>query len=122
VTLRRCRAGDGREAGAPGADDGAGAAAPGAGAAATFGAGDMAAATWGDVALRVGAGARYVYCHQGCCEHALYIADARRVHAGDPRARAAYPLQTFQARGPGQGGAGPWSGRPLRTLCGSSAC
>ena len=76
----------------------------------------MAAATWGDLALRIGAGARYVYCHQGCCEHALYIADARRVHAGDPRARAAYPLQTFQARGAGQGGAG--SGvRPARVGC-----
>ncbi len=82
----------------------------------------MAAATWGDLALRIGAGARYVYCHQGCCEHALYIADARRVHAGDPRARAAYPLQTFQARGAGQGGAGSGVGRHVWGLCGSSSC
>lgn len=62
-----------------------------------FSAGDMATTTWEQLALRVGSAPGYVYCHQGCCEHALYVADARRVHPGDPRARSAYPLQTFQA-------------------------
>ena len=59
---------------------------------------DMAATTWEQLALRVGWATGYVYCHQGCCEHALYIADARRVHPDDPRRRSAYPLQSFQAR------------------------
>ncbi|KAK9845423.1 hypothetical protein WJX81_006126 [Elliptochloris bilobata] len=63
-----------------------------------FSVSDMAATTWEQLALRVGSAPGYVYCHQGCCEHALYVADARRVHAGDPRARSAYPLQTFQAK------------------------
>ena len=62
-----------------------------------FTSGDMASTTWEQLALRVGSAPGYVYCHQGCCEHALYVADARRVHASDPRARSAYPLQTFQA-------------------------
>ena len=62
-----------------------------------FSAGDMAATTWEQLALRVGTAPGYIYCHQGCCEHAIYVADARRLHPGDPRARSAYPLQTFQA-------------------------
>ena len=62
-----------------------------------FTAGDMATTTWEQLALRVGSAPGYIYCHQGCCEHAIYVADARRVHPGDPRARSAYPLQTFQA-------------------------
>ena len=62
---------------------------------------DMAATTWEQLALRVGWATGYVYCHQGCCEHALYIADARRVHPDDPRRRSAYPLQSFQARAHG---------------------
>ena len=62
-----------------------------------FSAGDMATTTWEQLALRVGSAPGYIYCHQGCCEHAVYVADARRVHPGDPRARSAYPLQTFQA-------------------------
>lgn len=45
--------------------------------------------------LRIGA-TGYVYCHQGCCEHALYIKDIRRIHPDDPQQALAYPVQTFQ--------------------------
>ena len=52
--------------------------------------------TFGDVDnLRIGASG-YVYCHQGCCEHALYIKDIRRIHPDDPQLASAYPVQTFQ--------------------------
>ncbi len=51
---------------------------------------------FGDVDnLRIGA-TGYVYCHQGCCEHALYIKDIRRIHSDDPQRASAYPVQTFQ--------------------------
>ena len=52
--------------------------------------------SFGDVDnLRIGA-TGYVYCHQGCCEHALYIKDIRRIHSDDPQRASAYPVQTFQ--------------------------
>ena len=52
--------------------------------------------SFGDVDnLRIGA-TGYVYCHQGCCEHALYIKDVRRIHPDDPQRASAYPVQTFQ--------------------------
>ena len=55
---------------------------------------------FGDVDnLRVGA-TGYVYCHQGCCEHALYIKDIRRIHSDDPQRASAYPVQTFQVSTP----------------------
>ena len=56
----------------------------------------MQETTFGDVDnLRIGA-TGYVYCHQGCCEHALYIKDVRRIHSDDPQLASAYPVQTFQ--------------------------
>ena len=45
--------------------------------------------------LRIGA-TGYVYCHQGCCEHALYFKDIRRIHRDDPQQASDYPVQTFQ--------------------------
>lgn len=45
--------------------------------------------------LRIGA-TGYVYCHQGCCEHALYFKDIRRIHPDDPQQASDYPVQTFQ--------------------------
>ena len=47
--------------------------------------------------LRIG-GTGYIYCHQGCCEHALYIRDIRKIHPDDPQQASAYPVQTFQVR------------------------
>ncbi len=45
--------------------------------------------------LRIGS-TGYVYCHQGCCEHALYFKDIRRIHPDDPQQASDYPVQTFQ--------------------------
>ena len=65
--------------------------------------------------LRIGA-TGYVYCHQGCCEHALYFKDIRRIHPDDPQQASAYPVQTFQV--PKiihmQGSAGSITESPLR--------
>ena len=61
----------------------------------------MAATTWEALALRVGPAPGYVYCHQGCCEHAVYVADARRVHPADPRRPLCLPAADL----PGT----PWS-------------
>eukprot|EP00873_Tetraselmis_striata_P016577 jgi/Tetstr1/436841/TSEL_025618.t1 len=51
-----------------------------------------------DLWLRVGSGAGYIYCHQGCCQHAIAVADVRRVHATDPQRRDQYPFLVFQAQ------------------------
>lgn len=53
---------------------------------------DMSKATWADIGLRAGPGARNVFCHQGCCEHLMVIKDVRRVHPDDPQHLSAYPL------------------------------
>lgn len=35
---------------------------------------------------------------QGCCQHAIAVADVRRVHATDPQRRDQYPFLVFQAQ------------------------
>ena len=40
----------------------------------------------------------YLYCHQGCCEHKIVIADVRCVHESDEQERIKYPIQTLVRR------------------------
>jgi hypothetical protein len=47
-------------------------------------------------ALRMGSATGYVYCHQGCCEHALYFRDLRRIHPDDPQDASQYPVLLYQ--------------------------
>jgi hypothetical protein len=54
--------------------------------------------TFGELGLRVGGGGGAVYCHQGCCEHALSILDVRRIHPDDPQDISTYPLVTFRVK------------------------
>ena len=61
-----------------------------------FGTGRMDSTTFAQLGLRVGPGAGYSLCHQGCCEHRLVITDVRRLHPLDPQHRSAYPLLLFQ--------------------------
>lgn len=44
-----------------------------------------------DVCLPLGNRPLGVFCHQGCCEHALAFTDARRLVPGDPMRRSDYP-------------------------------
>lgn len=53
---------------------------------------DMNRTRWGELALKVGPAAGYVFCHQGCCEHLLVVKDVRQIHADDPQDLAAYPV------------------------------
>ena len=46
----------------------------------------------GELILQMGA--RYLYCHQGCCEHFLYVTDIRLRH---PLADAAATTDSFPA-------------------------
>eukprot|EP00884_Botryococcus_braunii_P004191 jgi/Botrbrau1/13773/Bobra.0056s0028.1 len=54
--------------------------------------------SFGELGLRVGGGGGAVYCHQGCCEHALSILDVRRIHPDDPQDISTYPLVTFRLK------------------------
>ncbi|EIE24050.1 hypothetical protein COCSUDRAFT_62573 [Coccomyxa subellipsoidea C-169] len=50
------------------------------------------------VNLRVGSFPGYVFCHQGCCEHALYFKDVRRIHPDDSHSLSDYPIPVYQAQ------------------------
>ena len=51
-------------------------------------------------ALRLGSFPGYVYCHQGCCEHALFFRDVRIIHPDDSHDLADYPVPAYQASPP----------------------
>lgn len=44
-----------------------------------------------DLDVRVGNQPTYVYCHQGCCEHAMFVSDAWLMHGADEQNMVAYP-------------------------------
>jgi len=56
----------------------------------------MHSTTFNDLVLRVNAA--YVYCHQGSCEHLVFVTDIRLLNEEDERNKNTYPLQTFQAK------------------------
>lgn len=46
--------------------------------------------------VRLGASPGYIFCHQGCCEHALYFRDIRRIHPDDSHSPSDYPIPVYQ--------------------------
>ena len=65
---------------------------------------DMDAVTVRELAVRIGEGAvPYLYCHQGCCEHALFVTDVRQHSPDDSPLQRSYPFVVTHVRTPMQG-------------------